>query len=177
MPNYRRVFIKNTYVFITIITYNRKPLLVENIECLKESLLKTKEKFEFEIYAMVVLPEHIHFLLKPKSIEEYPKIISSFKYNFSKHFNKNCAELSQSKIDKREKGIWHRRYYEHTIRDENDLYNHLNYIHYNPVKHKLVKNVKDWKYSSFAKFVKKEYYDINWGTFEDIQEIEKMDLG
>ena len=73
--------------------------------------------------------------------------------------------------NKREKGIFQRRYWEHTIRDENELNNHINYIHYNPVKHGYAKSVNDWEYSSFHKFVKKGLYDINWGSNTDIKEI------
>ena len=70
-----------------------------------------------------------------------------------------------------EKCIFQRRYFEHTIIDENDLNNQINYIHYNPVKHGYVKSVKDWEYSSFHKFVKNGLYDINWGSNTDIKEI------
>ena len=77
--------------------------------------------------------------------------------------------------NKREKGIFQRRYWEHTIRDENELNNHINYIHYNPVKHKLVKNVKDWEYSSFHKFVKNNLYDKNWGNVKEIENIIDLD--
>ena len=73
--------------------------------------------------------------------------------------------------NKREKGIFQRRYWEHTIRDENDLNIHLNYIHYNPVKHGYAKSVNDWEYSSFHKFVKNGLYDISWGSNTDIKEI------
>ena len=78
--------------------------------------------------------------------------------------------------NKREKGIFQRRYWEHTIRDEKDLNNQINYIHYNPVKHGYVKSVKDWEYSSFHKFVKKGLYDINWGSNTDIKEIIDLDF-
>ena len=67
-------------------------------------------------------------------------------------------------------------YWEHTLRDEEDLNRHIDYVHYNPVKHNLVKNVKDWKYSSFHKFVEQNLYDINWGTNEDIQKIIGLDF-
>ena len=67
-------------------------------------------------------------------------------------------------------------YWEHTIRDENELNNHINYIHYNPVKHGYAKSVNDWEYSSFHKFVKKGLYDINWGSNTDIKEIIDLDF-
>ena len=78
--------------------------------------------------------------------------------------------------NKREKGIFQRRYWEHTIRDENELNNHINYIHYNAVKHGYAKSVKDWEYSSFHKFVKKGLYDINWGSNTDIKELIDLDF-
>ena len=68
------------------------------------------------------------------------------------------------------------KFVDNTIRDKNELNNHINYIHYNPVKHKLVQNVKDWEYSSFHKYVKKGLYDINWGNNTDIKEIIDLDF-
>ena len=79
-------------------------------------------------------------------------------------------------LNKGEKGIFQRRYFEHTIIDEKDLNNQINYIHYNPVKHGYAKSVKDWKYSSFHKFVKNKFYDINWGSNTDIKEIIDLDF-
>ncbi len=79
-------------------------------------------------------------------------------------------------VNKGEKGVFQRRYFEHTILSEEELNKHIDYIHYNPVKHNLVKNVKDWKYSSFHKFVEQNLYDINWGTNEDIQKITDLDF-
>lgn len=83
-------------------------------------------------------------------------------------------ELSLSRCAKKEKDIWQRRYWEHTITSEQDLYNHLDYIHYNPVKHNYVQNVKDWEYSSFHKFVKMGYYAHNWGSCEEIKNIKDL---
>ena len=76
--------------------------------------------------------------------------------------------------NKREKGIFQHRYFEHTILDENDFEKQLNYIHYNPVKHNLVQNVKDWEYSSFHKFVKQGVYEENWCNSEDKHCINSM---
>lgn len=83
---------------------------------------------------MVVLKDHFHVLIKPKIIDEYPKIIAIAKWNFSKNIDEKYVEpirhyLSPSKIKRNEKGVWQRRYYEHTIRDEKSLYRHLDYIH------------------------------------------------
>ena len=73
------------------------------------------------------------------------------------------------------KKLWQNRFWEHTIRDEDDLNLHLNYIHYNPVKHKLVQNVKDWEYSSFHEFVENNLYDENWGNAKEVESIIDLD--
>lgn len=181
MPNYKRLFIQNSYLFLTIVTYNRNPILVDNINILRQAFKNTKKNYDFEILASVILPEHLHLIIIPKNIREYPKIIHSIKYYFSKNVQNIGGivippyVLSESKIKKGEKGIWQRRYYEHTIIDEEDLYKHLDYIHYNPVKHGVIENVKDWEFSSFDKFVEMNNYDIDWGSIEDVKHIETLD--
>lgn len=167
MPNYKRMYAQNHPVFITINTYKRKPILINNFELLQESCKIAKEKFKFNIFAYCVLPDHIHLILEMNDIYEYPKIIGSMKWYFSKNINTKFIErksLSISKQKKREKGVWQRRYYEHTIRNDKELAIYTDYIHYNPVKHGWVKSVRDWNNSSFYDFVKKDIYDIEWGS-------------
>jgi putative transposase len=176
MPNYIRVFVQNSYVFITIVSYDRKPILIENINILKDALKNSKKFYKYEIFGMVVLPDHIHLIIRPDKIDEYPKIISRIKHYFSRNINCSKNNLTESKIKKREKGIWQRRYWEHTILDEKDLYNSLDYIHYNPVKHGYTKAAKDWEYSSFKKFVKQNNYEINWGSSREIENIKDLDF-
>ena len=148
---------------------------------LRESFKRAQKTYKFKIYASVILPEHLHLIIIPEKIEEYPKIIFSVKYHFSRNVKIDGGlgnppyALSESKIKKKEKGIWQRRYIEHTIRDEDDLYNHLDYIHYNPVKHGHVKKVKDWDFSSFNKFVKMNKYDVNWGSENDVEKIKSLE--
>lgn len=172
---YKRVYIQNSCVHIVVVTYNRNCLLINNIDLLRESFKNAKSFFDFEIVATCILPDHFHLILKPKDINEYPKIITAIKYYFSKNFGDVGVETpTYGYNNKGEKGIWQRRYFEHTIIDEDDLNNHLDYIHYNPVKHEYVKNVKDWEFSSFEKFVNSNNYDVNWGRFEDIKHLEKL---
>ena len=126
-----------------------------------------------------MLPEHLHIIIKPDVIESYPKIVQLIKTYFSKKIDTNKIadyEVSASRRQKQEKDVWQRRYWEHTIRDEEDLYNHLDYIHFNPVKHNYVSSPKDWKYSSFEKFVKKNLYEVDWGSLEDVLEIKGLNL-
>ena len=98
------------------------------------------------------------------------------KYYFSKYINVEKISLSESKIKKGEKGVWQRRYWEHTIRNEQDFYRHLDYIHYNPIKHNLVKSLKDYKYTTFEKFVKLGFYEENWCNFEDKNKIADLNF-
>ena len=181
MPEYRRLRLPNHPVFITIVTFNRNPILVKNIHLLRESFKIAKLKHNFEIFASVILPDHLHLILNLDDANDYSSIISLIKATFSKHIGEHELlnikwKLTESKIKKREKGVWQRRFIEHTIRDEKDLYNHLNYIHYNPVKHGAAKNVKDWEYSSFQKFVKKKWYESNWGSSNDVKGLEHLNV-
>ena len=177
MSNYKRLFLEQyQYIFITIVTHNRNPILVENIETLKESIKNTHFKYNFDIVAIAIMPDHLHMIIKVDNINDYPKIIYSMKYYFSKYINVEKISLSESKIKKGEKGVWQRRYWEHTIRNEQDFYRHLDYIHYNPIKHNLVKSSKDYKYTTFEKFVKLGLYEENWCTFENKNKIADLDF-
>jgi len=172
MPNYLRYFIPDATVFITIVTYNRNPILVENIELLRKSLKSVRQ--EYKIIAGCVMQDHIHMIIKPKNINELPQIITSIKYGFSKALPKP-ENLPDSSIKRKEKGIWQRRYYDHIIRDEKDFHKHLDYIHYNSYKHYNIAP-KDWEFSSFNNFVREGLYEQNWLNIEDKYEITDMDL-
>ncbi len=175
MPTFRRVFVDNSYVFITVAINNRKrQLLTDYISEFRLALRAVHQKFKFNIYAIVVLPEHFHMILKAQNITEYPRIVSLIKIFFTKSLPSDLRlelskEVSLSKIKKRESGVWQRRYYEQTIRNESEL-NHLtDYIHYNPVKHDLVEKPCDWQNSSFMKFVEGGFYDVNWCDFTQLK--------
>lgn len=154
-----------------MITDKRKPILIDNIELLRKSFKRAKEIYNFELFGCVILPDHIHLLLRPENIEDYPKIIRAIKYNFSHGFNDGGIAIPPYA----KKQIWQNRYWEHTIKNDEDLYKHLDYIHYNPVKHGHVKNVKDWEFSSFFKFVEMKNYDLDWGSTDQIKHIATLD--
>ena len=169
MSNYKRYYFKNySYIFITIVTYQRKEILIENIGLLKESLYKALSKYNFEITAICVLKNHIHMIIKEDELKNFSKIVSCIKKHFSFYLNdkptKNQLPLSMQ--NRKEAGIWQRRFYDHIIRNEEDFYKHLDYIHYNSYKHYKIAP-KDWKYSTFIKFVENGNYNINWCDFED----------
>ncbi|MCQ2744586.1 MAG: transposase [bacterium] len=166
--NYRRVFVPNSYVHIIMVAYKRKPIFIDNIDLLRKAFENSKKYYQYEIISICVLPDHIHLIINPNNTLEYPKIITSIKYYFSKNYDVGVETPTYGYTNKGEKGVFQRRYFEHTIINQDDLNNHIDYIHYNPVKHGLVKNVKDWEYSSFLKFVKHNLYDKNWGSSKDI---------
>jgi len=161
-------------VFITIVTYNRKHILLEHIDLIKASLKYAKTKITFNIEAIVILKDHMHLVLQPKHIEDYPNVVKYFKTYFSRHINIDNIGLTEGKKYKKEKGIWQSRYWAHVILDENDLQKHFDYIHYNPMKHYKIAP-KDWQFSSFMKFVNTNLYDINWCNIDDKYKILKLD--
>jgi putative transposase len=173
--NYKRYFIPNSMVFITIVTYNRKEFLLDYIDLIKRSFKYTKTKISFNIVAIVILKNHIHLILQPENINDYPNIIKYFKTYFSRNINIDNSDLTEGKKHKKEKGIWQSRYWAHIILDENDLNKHIDYIHFNPMKHYNIAP-KDWEYSSFKKYVNNKFYDINWCNFDDKYKISELDL-
>ncbi len=176
--NYRRVFVPNTYLHIIITSYNKKPLFIDNIDILRTAFKNTMQVYKYEIIAICVLPEHIHLILYPKDINNYPKIISSIKHYFSRNVGQVCPtdDLKIGYKNKQEKGIFQRRYWKHTIKNEEELNKQINYIHYNPVKHGYIHSVKDWDFSSFHKFVQLGLYEENWGSLKDIENIKNLNF-
>lgn len=177
--NYKRVFIDKAYVFITIVTAKRRKILIKNIDILRDSFRLTIERFNYKIHAICILPDHIHMVIEPYDITDYPKIIQQLKRYFSQKVDRTLIEsysLSESKIKRNECDIWQHRYWEHTITNLEDLYRHIDYIHYNPIKHNYVDIIKDWKYSSFNKFVKQNYYNENWANANDKYKINDLDF-
>lgn len=178
MSNYRRYYNDSTTtIFLTFVTYKRRNILLENINILRHSLIFAKQKFAFELLAICVLKNHCHMLISTNNPIEIPKIVRTIKYYFSTNISEfyYCSDLSESAIKRGEKGVWQRRYYDHIIRDENDLNRHMDYIHYNSMKHYQI-SPKDWKYSSFKKFVNLGLYDNDWCNFGDRNLISEMDL-
>lgn len=125
----------------------------------------------FETVAMVLLPEHIHAIWTlPAADRDYSKRWGWIKKEFTKAWLlAGGGEQSQCGCRRRERrrGVWQRRFWEHTIRDEEDLESHFDYIHYNPVKHGWVKSPRDWPYSSFHRWVAAGHYAIDWAASHD----------
>jgi len=155
MSDYKRVFIDGYSYYITVVTYKRNPILIDNIELLRESFKLSKKKYQYKIEAIVILPDHFHVIITPKNAKDYPNIIRVIKQHFSKHCPAKYYENIQQSVSRLKEGyspIWQKRYYEHTIRNKDDFDTKVNYIYSNPVKHNYVNDVSLWEYSSYKKY-------------------------
>jgi putative transposase len=122
-----------------------------------------QHRHPFETLAICVLPDHLHAVWSlPDGDADFPLRWSLIKSSFSRDLNAAAAR-SASKVAKREKGVWQRRYWEHAIRNDADLARHVDYIHFNPVKHGLVTRVRDWPHSSFHQHVVRGALPADWG--------------
>jgi putative transposase len=168
MPNYRRLHVPGGTIFLTVATYRRASLFADpkNVARLREAIRMVLEEMAFEFEAAVVLPDHLHFLWTlPAGDTNYSKRVGRMKVAFTHALRGTHAlpaEVSASRQKHRESDVWQRRFIEHTIRDERDFEEHLNYIHYNPVKHGLATCPHAWPYSSFRKWVGREVYPPDW---------------
>ena len=169
MPNYTRIFADSHCYFLTVVTHRRNPILIKNIELLRQSFKVSQERYAFEIQAIVILPDHFHMIILPENAHDYPNITSKIKQYFSRHCDPkyyNHLPQSESRIKAGYKPVWQKKYYEHTIRTDDDFKTRFDYIHYNPVRHAYVARTKDWEYSSFHKQVKLGVYESDWGNFD-----------
>ena len=154
MANYTRIFLEGYSYYITVVTHQRNPILIDNIDLLRESFRVSKRKYRYTINEIVVLPDHFHMIITPEAASDYPKIIRAIKYHFSSQLKVEFyAHLTQSASREKRgaKAVWQKRYYEHTIRDEKDFREKCQYMSNNPLKHAYVEYIEDWPYSSFAK--------------------------
>ena len=163
MANYRRNFIPGASYFFTVNLADRQSgLLTEHVSVLRSAFRDTRTHHPFAIDAIVVLPDHLHAIWTlPESDAAFAMRWRLIKSAFSRALP-GGEHVSQSRSGKGERGIWQRRYWEHTLRDENDLARHVDYIHFNPVKHRHVRRVRDWPYSSFHRMVKLGIYPEDW---------------
>jgi len=171
MTEYRRTLIEGATYFFTVNCAERHGncLLTENIDLLRRSFRKVKNNRPFDIDAIVVLPDHLHCVWTlPTDDADYKTRWSLIKAGFSRAIPRN-ERRSASRLKRGERGIWQRRYWEHIIRDDHDFERHIDYIHWNPVKHGWVEQVKDWPYSSFHTYVRRGDYPNDWAGQPDVK--------
>jgi putative transposase len=178
MTEYRRAKIEGATYFFTVNCAKRRgnKLLVEKIDKLRQVFRKVKEMHPFEIDAMVVLPEHLHCVWTlPQGDANFGMRWALIKAGFSRLIPPD-ERRSESRVKRGERGIWQRRFWEHMIRDEEDFSRHVDYIHWNPVKHGWVDQVSTWPYSSFHSYVRRGVYPLDWTcTSGDVLNIGERD--
>jgi len=169
MTEYRRAKVAGASYFFTVNCAERhgNQLLVNHIDLLRQVFLKVKKGHPFKINAIVVLPDHLHCIWTlPPGDADYKTRWSLIKAGFSRGILPG-ERRSRSRLKRAERGIWQRRYWEHLIRDDRDYQRHVDYIHWNPVKHGWVNRVRDWPYSSFHGYVRRGIVSADWAGGPD----------
>ena len=165
MTDYRRAYSPGASWFFTVNLAERRGnrLLIDKINELRRAFEYTKQRRPFRIDAVVILPDHLHCIWTlPVDDTDFSIRWNLLKGHFSRSIEKG-ERISLSREKRRERGLWQRRFWEHLLRDQADFNNHVDYIHWNPVKQGWVKRVADWPHSSFHRFVARGVYPINWG--------------
>jgi putative transposase len=164
MSRYRRIKNVGGVFFFTVTLADRSSdLMVRQVDRLRRIYMSVQNRYPFETVAICILPDHIHAVWSlPHGDRDYPMRWSVIKAGFSRGLVE-AAPRTVSKIAKRERGLWQRRYWEHTIRDDADLERHVDYIHFNPVKHGYVSQVRDWQFSTFHRYVERGVLVADWG--------------
>ena len=146
--------------FITAVTHNRQPILVDMFAAFWQSVETSRTRQPFDLAAWVVMPDHVHMIVDPKdsdlsNLVRRIKLASAYQYRLQRG-------LHSAKV-------WQPRFWDHIIRDQADMNRHIDYIHYNPVKHGLVASPRSWQYSSFGRYFDDGYYEPDWGVRETLE--------
>ncbi len=170
MTNYRRNFVPGGSFFFTVALADRRSaLLTHHIDQLRAAFRYARDRHPFTIDAIVVLPDHLHTIWTlPDGDKDFSLRWKLIKAAFSRA-QPAVEPISASRASRSERGIWQRRFWEHTLRDERDFEVHADYIHFNPVKHGYVGSARDWPYSSFGAMVGEGIYPADWGG--DVREV------
>jgi len=152
---YRRIKTAGgTYFFTVNLADRSSALLVEHVAELRQAVRTVKQGHSFDILAWVVLPEHMHAVWTlPPDDDDFSTRWMLIKTGFSRSIQSG-ESINASRLRKGERGIWQRRFWEHQIRDENDLARHIDYVHINPVKHGHAVKANDWPYSSIHRYIR-----------------------
>ena len=164
MVAYRRNRVPGGSYFFTLTLLDRSSTtLTDRIDDLREAFRAVRRRRPFSIHAIVVLPDHLHCIWRlPPGDVDFSLRWREIKARFSRQVPAD-EWRSPGRVAKAERGIWQRRFWEHTLSDDRDMQRHVDYIHYNPVKHGHVNRVIEWPYSSFHRFVRLGIYQSHWG--------------
>jgi len=153
-----------TFFFTVALLERRQTWLTSRISDLRDAFRAVRSARPFRIDAIVVLPDHLHCLWTlPPDDPDFSTRWRLIKLRFARSIP-HGERLSARRAQVGERGIWQRRFWEHTICDDEDFRRHMDYIHYNPVKHGHVSRVSDWPYSSFHRYVRLGVYPEDWAA-------------
>ncbi len=179
MPHYRRVYIPGSWYFFTVVTFERRPILTtpSSPKSLQTAIDTTRTRYPFTTVAWVLLPNHLHCIWQlPERDADFSTRWRLIKTYFTREYLRGSGvthqEVTPSRARHGEKAVWQRRFWEHCIRDDEDLRRHINYIHYNPVKHGLVTEALDWRLSSIHRSEYREMFDRRGLDVEKISVME-----
>ena len=164
MSHYRRADSPGGCYFFTVVTYDRHRIFAEDVAraCLRHAWRTVQDRKPFEIVALCLLPEHLHCIWKlPPEDADFSGRWAAIKAIFTREYLRSGGTYGNRNPSHRrsnEAAIWQRRFWEHQIRDELDLSRHINYIHFNPVKHALVADPADWPWSTYHRYLREGYY-------------------
>jgi putative transposase len=155
-----RYYKEGQVYFITSVTRDRRPILVEHFGVFGEAIKRTRDRIPIDLIAWVVLPDHFHMIMSSASSDP-SAIIRRLKLSFDNlcYRRKNISGG----------GLWQARFWDHIIRDDTDMNGHIDYIHYNPVKHGHVRSPFAWRHSSLAEYYEKGLYTEDWGVKEPLE--------
>jgi len=182
VPEYRRSYIEGGTYFFTVVTYNRLLILTTDTsrELLRSAWMDVRKRFPFTTIAVCLLPDHMHCIWSlPDGYANDSVRWKEVKRLFTKGYLAQVGPggtRNETRMKRNEAAIWQRRFWEHTVRDQEDLNRHMDYVHYNPVKHGLVERVVDWPWSSFHRYVTEGYYGDDWGGVVG-REVQGMECG
>ena len=173
---YRRAFVAGGSFFFTLVTEKRRPLFAsaEAVDVLRCAFRSVRSTRPFALDAIVVLPDHLHCIWTlPPGDADFATRWRLIKTWFTKHYDPALRPIQNGvRMRRQEQALWQHRYWEHMLRDEADFERHVEYIHYNPVKHGYVTSPLEWPHSSFRRYVEAGVYEAGWGQgqmdFEDV---------
>ncbi|MCP4567201.1 MAG: transposase [FCB group bacterium] len=144
--------------FITNVTYLRKRILLDHVDMLMQSFKDIEHRCRYDKIAWVILPDHFHVIIDPLE-QDISNILQRVKMSFGSLYRKHVHIKSGR--------IWQHHFWDHIIRNNDDMNRHIDYIHYNPVKHGYVEKPFDWEYSSIQSF--DGCYQPDWGMREQFK--------
>jgi putative transposase len=171
MTDYRRNRVPGgTYFFTVNLLDRQSDILVRQVGALRDAVAAARAANRFHIDAWVVLPDHMHCVWTlPDGDTDFSGRWKAIKKAILKSLPAG-EHRSPSRVAKGERGIWQRRFWEHAIRDERDYGAHIDYVHFNPVRHGLVDHVATWPYSSFHRYVERGVYPADWVRRAEVPE-------